>query len=437
MRRPGFPPSATEPAPEPTRIARIGAEGDGIGQVRDGLPLYLRLVLPGETVLATPRTRRGEGWAGTVDTVLAPSAERVAPVCRHFGGCGGCALQHWDETPYLAWKSDLLAAALRRAGFAEPPILPIRRSLPGTRRRMDLALRRQGGRVQIGLHQPRGREIVDLAECHVLQPALVALIAPLRAALQGLGLLRREGAAVVNLLDSGPDLLLRTDGRAEAADRLRLAGFARLHGLPRISWAGPDGVAETLCELRPAETRLSGVAVRPPPGGFLQATEAGEASIIADVLAGLPDDLPRKARIGELFAGSGTLSFALAARAQLRAFEGDPAAAQALRQAAARAGLAGRLVCETRDLARRPVAAAELGACRAVVLDPPYEGAGPQMAELAASRVGRVVYVSCNPAALAADARLLRQAGYRVLAARPIDQFLWSARLESVVVFAR
>ena len=89
------------------------------------------------------------------------------------------------------------------------------------------------------------------------------------------------------------------------------------------------------------------------------------------------------------------------------------------------------------DLARRPVLAKEFSPFAAVVLDPPYGGAAAQVAEIAASAMRRVIYVSCNPAALARDAAVLRAAGFAVVSAVPIDQFLWSARLESVVTFSR
>jgi 23S rRNA (uracil1939-C5)-methyltransferase len=71
------------------------------------------------------------------------------------------------------------------------------------------------------------------------------------------------------------------------------------------------------------------------------------------------------------------------------------------------------------------------------VLDPPHGGAAEQTAQIAVSGVKRVIYVSCNPGALARDAHRLHDAGYRLLSAVPIDQFLWSPRLESVCVFVR
>jgi 23S rRNA (uracil1939-C5)-methyltransferase len=174
--------------------------------------------------------------------------------------------------------------------------------------------------------------------------------------------------------------------------------------------------------------------VTPPPGAFLQATVAGEAAIAQAVLAGLPPALPPRARVADLYAGLGTISLPLARRARVAAFEGNAAVA-ALRSAAAGAGLAGRIEAVRRDLARQPLPAAELGDLAAVVLDPPHAGAAAQMAQLAAAHPERVIYVSCNPAALGRDARELARAGYGVRAVSVVDQFLWSARVESVVVF--
>jgi 23S rRNA (uracil1939-C5)-methyltransferase len=216
-----------------------------------------------------------------------------------------------------------------------------------------------------------------------------------------------------------------------------LADFARAHGVPRVSWARDKGAPEPVAGLRPAITALSGLSVVPPPGAFLQASAEGEAAIVAAVLDGLPAKLPARARVAELYAGCGTLTFALAGKVRVAAWEGDAPSVAALRGGARQAGLEGRIIATHQDLARRPVLAAEFSPFAAVVLDPPFPGAAAQIAEIAASGVRRVVYVSCNPAALARDAGMLRAAGFNVAAATPIDQFLWSARLEAVVVFSR
>jgi 23S rRNA (uracil1939-C5)-methyltransferase len=431
-RRPGFPPSAAESA----RIDRIGAEGDGVAVLADETKLFIPFTLPGELVRARRTCKRGEGFAAVAEVVVERSPARVAPPCPHFGACGGCALQHWDDEAYCAWKTGLLRAALRRAGYETDPA-PLVTTPPASRRRMDFAVRRVEDTVRLGLHVAHGHALIDLHECRVLHPALASLLAPLRILLPQLSALRREGAAIANLLDTGPDLLLRTDAALTAADRTRLAEFARAHALARIAWARGDDAPEIAVQLRPAMLAFGAITVVPPPGAFLQASGEGEAAIVAAVLAGLPERLPARARIVELYAGCGTLTFPLAHRTRVTAFEGDGAAAAALSGAADRAGLAGRIVVSRRDLARQPLSASDLSGFAAVVLDPPHAGAAAQVTQIAGSSIARVIYVSCNPATLARDAAMLRRSGYRLIAALPIDQFRWSSRLESVTVFAR
>ena len=425
------------PVPQQVIIDNLGADADGIATLPDGTTLYVPFTLPGETARVEPGGKRGQGRVGVLEAVERTAPERVAPACRHFGTCGGCVLQHGSDGFVAAWKSGLLADALRRAGFDDLVPGPIQVTPVASRRRADLAIMRLGRRVLLGLHVGRGKDIVDIAECPVLAPDIAALIGPLRDCLAGLAVPRREGSAVINLLDNGPDVLLRLDGEPGASDRAALIAFARAHDLPRISVARGPAPPEPLAIFRTPLVALSGVAVAPAPGAFLQASREGEAAIVSAVLAGLPDKLPARARVVELFAGCGTLSFALAGRARVVAFEGDGPAVAALRQAASQAGLANRISVTQRDLARQPLQVVEMKDAAAVVLDPPFAGAPMLMAAIAAARPGRVIHVGCNPVALARDLRPLHEAGYRVLAATPIDQFRYSARLESVTVLAR
>ncbi len=426
---------ALPPATDAT-IGRIGADGDGVA-VQGETTLYVPFSLPGERVRAQPTARHGNGFLATAEAWTAESPARVDAPCVHFGACGGCVLQHWRLAEYQAWKAGLLATALTRAGFEGVVLKPMAEAVPHSRRRIDLAVHRAAGRILLGLHRHRSAEVIDLADCTVLHPDLANLLAPLRALLGGLQAVRRQASAIVNLLDNGADLLLRSDGEPTLEDRNALTAFARAHGLPRISWARGNGPHEPICVLRRPVALLSGREVTPPPGAFLQATAEGEAAIIAAVRAGLPARLTARARIAELFAGSGTLTFALADHARVLAWEGDADAAAAARDGANRAGLAGRVEVTRRDLARQPLQPAELAGFAAVVLEPPYGGAAEQIGPIAAAGSPVVIYVSCNPAALSRDAGALRAAGYRLDSATPIDQFLWSSRLESVCVFRR
>jgi len=380
--------------------------------------------------------KRGDGLSARLVAIATPSPDRAEPPCPHAAACGGCTMQHLADGAYAAWKRGLAEAALARAGFPGAPLGPLARSAPGTRRRADLALRRIGGRVVAGFHGRGSSDVTDVPGCLVLHPALAAVAAALRASLPGLLILRREGSAAMTLAAEGVDLWLTTDGAPDAAARSVLAAFARSARLARLSWSRPGGEAEPVAVLARPTLRFGDVAVPLPPGAFLQATEAGEAAIVIAVLAALAD-LPEGARVADLYAGCGTLTFPLARRFRVRAAEGDAAAVEALRAGIAAASLSGRIVAERRDLSTRPLLPAEQAGLAAVVLDPPRDGARAQIAALAAGPVRRVVYVSCNPNALARDARLLADAGFRLESAVPVDQFLWSAHLECVASFSR
>ena len=413
-------PPGPDVGPERVRVDRIGLDGDGIATLGDGAAAFLPLTLPGEQVFARPMARRGAGWAADGE-VLEPSAARVIPPCRHFGPCGGCSLQHWADAPYAAWKCG-------QAGAAE-----LARTPPGGRRRMQLSLAKDGRTVRIGLHERRSRAVVDMQECPVLHPALFAAAQGLRPVLARMGALRREGSALFNLLDSGPDLLLRTDGELTTTDRVALAAYAAAHGMPRVAWARGEGPAEPAAVLGPVALRFGTVDVSPPPGAFLQASREGEAAIVAAVLSAVPAKLVGRSWAAELFAGCGTITLPLASRLRVVAWEGDAEAHAALQAASA----GQRVEVRRRDLQRQPPTVAELKGAAMLVLDPPWAGAGAVLPGIAASGVRRVVYVSCNPAALARDEAVLAEAGYRRTATTAVDQFLWSPRVEVVAVFDR
>jgi 23S rRNA (uracil1939-C5)-methyltransferase len=413
-------------------IERMGAGGDGIATG----PIYVPQGLPGERLHVEINGKRGDGALATIHEILNPSLDRIAPACAHFmEGCGGCALQHWAPAPQAAWKRERLRVALARGGFAEAPVAETITTPPGVRRRADFAIRRGTDGLRLGFHAAGSAAILDISACPVLHPRLVAVLKPLRDLLPRLPALKRDGSAVLNLLDTGPDLLLRTDGTLDAAGRALLAGFAAAQGLPRIAWARGNGVPEIAAQLGPVAITLSGVAVTPAPGAFLQASPEGEQAIITAMLAGLPAKLAGRGRIADLHAGFGTLSLALARRGRVTAFESDGAAVAALANAAAKAGLP--LAATRRDLVRQPLTVAELAPFAAVVLDPPFAGAEEQAGLLARSAVPAVIYVSCNPQALARDLRFFADQGWRVDAATPIDQFLWSGQLEAVIALSR
>ncbi|WP_083770852.1 class I SAM-dependent RNA methyltransferase [Phenylobacterium zucineum] len=419
-------PNPKPPSGPPVELAieTMGGEGDGVAAG----PIFVPFTLPGERVRVQGRGDRRE-----LLEVLAASRERVEPPCPHFFACGGCALQHWAQAPYLAWKADRLRTTLARQHI-ETQILTPYATGPGTRRRVTLHARR-GSRdaARLGYKARKSWDLVDIAVCPISEPAIQAAIPALKRLAAPLFEHPKSAPSLhVTLSDTGLDIDitgveaksggLSGDARMQLAERAAEADFAR------VTLAG-----EVAYMARSPQVRLGPAVVSLPPGAFLQATRDAEAAM-AEFVAGAAAGA---SRIADLYCGVGTFTFRLAEVAPVHAADFAAEAVQALTAALAGApGLKG-VTAEARDLVRRPVLAEELKKTDVAVFDPPRAGAAEQTAELARSQVARVIGVSCNPATFARDARTLIDAGFRLERVLPVDQFLWSPHIELVGVFQR
>jgi 23S rRNA (uracil1939-C5)-methyltransferase len=169
------------------------------------------------------------------------------------------------------------------------------------------------------------------------------------------------------------------------------------------------------------------------PGAFLQATAEGEETLARLVTR----HVGNSRRIADLFTGIGTFALRLAENARVAASDSEPAAIKALQQAAGKTRGLKPVDAQIRDLFRRPLMAAELKDFDAVVFDPPRQGAEAQARELGKSVVPVVVAVSCDANTFARDAKILVDAGYRLEAVTPIDQFRYSHHVDVVAKFTR
>lgn len=391
----------------------------------------IRLAAKGDGVTASGRHVRGAVPGDTLDPAgaITPGPHHQFPPCRHFAACGGCQLQHADDKALGAFVQDRVLGAARGQSLEPAELLAVHLSPPSSRRRAGLhALRTARGAV-LGYREGGSHRIVDLAECPVLHPALTALIAPLRRFVAAHG-----PKAMV-----GIDLTLADQGVEASLSHFPLEGlgpteaaldFARDQGLARLSFDQGYG-PETVWEPEPVTVTLSGVPVSLPPGAFLQATADAEARMVADAA----EWLAGARMVADLFAGLGTFAFGLREGRKVLAVEAERAAHMACKGAGARAG--GTVLALHRDLFRSPLQPDELNRFDAVLLDPPRAGARAQVAEIAASTLGRVVYVSCNPSSWARDGAVLAEAGLRLTKLRAVGQFRWSTHVELVSLFER
>ncbi|MBS8261239.1 class I SAM-dependent RNA methyltransferase [Roseibium polysiphoniae] len=402
-------------------IAELGHRGDGIAHSEGG-QVYVPGALPGEEVTAEV----SNGRAADV-TYIKTSPDRIEPICKHYESCGGCSVQHLAQKPYLDWKRGLVVKALADRGI-EAEVAPVVPSEPGSRRRAVLTAARAGRTILLGYHEKASHKMVDISECPVLVPEIVAGLRGLKRLC--VELMPKKGELRLNVLSTTNGL----DVAFDQADRKYESRFAALSqlavelGLARLTING-----ETLLEARPPALDMGGLTVVPPPAGFTQATLQAEAALCDLVLEGLG----KSKKVTDLFAGVGTFALRIAKSASVHAVEGDAAANKALDKALRVPRGLKKVTFERRDLFRRPLMKAELASYDAVVFDPPRAGAQAQAEQIAASKVKTVIAVSCNPATLARDLRILIDGGYTLQKVTPVDQFLFSPHIECVAILKR
>jgi len=404
-------------------IARLGAQGDGIAEGPAG-PLFVPFALPGERVRVEVDA---DGKHTTLLEVLRPSPDRVAPVCPHFGVCGGCALQQMERHAYLTWKRELVVQALRARGL-EVDVDPVRPVPLGSRRRAALSLGRngQGQALALGYRRARSHDLIDVAVCPILLPEIVGALPGLKRALAPLLGNKREARVGITATETGLDIVV--DGvRAKETALAKLAGGAGALGIARITVGG-----ESLTLIPPA-VRFGNASVKIAPGAFLQAAQGAEAIMTELVREGVG----KAKRLADLFAGQGTFALALADSAAVDAYEADETALAALADAARHTAKLKPVKTLMRDLFGDPLVPKELESYDAVVFDPPRAGAAAQSQQLAKSKVKTIVAVSCNPGTLARDLRILVDGGYRVTRVVPVDQFLFSGHVEVIAHLER
>jgi 23S rRNA (uracil1939-C5)-methyltransferase len=410
---------------EQLSIERLGHRGDGVADGPNG-PVYVPYTLPGEIVEV-------EGWQGHPDRrhllrVEQPSSERIAPICPHFGICGGCALQHWREDRYRAWKRDLVATALSQVGLSAEVDALVDAHGEGRRRAVFHARRTTHGVLQVGFAALHAHHIVGIDHCPILAPGLKGAIEVAWAIAEGLAPEAKPLDIQVTATEAGLDVDVRGSGALSPQRLSALASLAEKHRIARLTRH-----SELVAQRAKPIVRMGRAAVPLPPGSFLQATAEGETALAQLVTT----HVGSAKKAADLFAGVGPFALRLAERARVIAVDADEAAVSALREASATTSGLKPIDTVRRDLFRQPLVAQELARLDAVVFDPPRQGAEQQARQLARSTVPRVVAVSCNHATFARDAKILDRGGYRITAVTPVDQFRYSAHVEIVACFVR
>jgi 23S rRNA (uracil1939-C5)-methyltransferase len=460
---PAFAPGA---ALVPGSVARVTftdllANGQAVGRV-DGLVVFVTGPLPGERVSVRVTSVKAKYAVGEALEYETTSDLRAKPFCPAFGACGGCQVQHLVYPAQLAWKAQIVRNALRRiGGFAALNVeQPVGMAYPRAyRNKMSLVVRAEPEGTRLGFYQARSHELVPIEGCPVVVPQLDAAIAALHAAADE----PRTGPAFRDVKHaimrvgtaSGQAVLSLTTDRhsaliAEAAPALAelIPGVVGISNSfePRNANAVQGRKMAYVWGAREMEEAIEGVRFRVSPASFFQVNSEMVGKIFRFMEPGLTPPQPRAAKGGrkvvDLYCGAGTFAIFFASRgAHVVGIEENPAAIREANLNAELNGVSGR----ARFIAGRVEGAvanadgrAALRAADIVFLDPPRKGSDEATLDaIAAAGVENVWYLSCNPATLARDLRVLQSKGYDPALVQPFDMFPQTGHVETFVTLHR
>ena len=433
-------------------IADLSHDGRGVarrpdGHANAGKTVFVSGALPGERVRVQQTGRQRSFDEARVLEVLQASPDRVDPRCAHFGTCGGCALQHLDETKQIHAKQRVLLENLERIGHVHPVevLPPLVDAAWGYRRKGRFSVRRveKKGKTLVGFREQDPRFVADIAECHAVLPAIGERIGALAQLVDSLDARRDIPQIEFIAGDPMPEfrgiaLVFRHMQPLPEGDRDRLVAFGREHAF--AIFLQPGGV-DSVHPLWPSEPRLAftlpqwDIELRFRPLDFIQVNAGLNTHMIRraiELLDAQPGD-----RVLDLFCGLGNFTLPLARGVrEVVGVEGDAGLVRRARDNAAHNGLANAHF-HAADLAQdlRAEPWMREGFDR-LLLDPPRSGADAVLKQLPLKGLQRIVYVSCHPGSLARDAGyLVNERGWTLQAAGVMDMFPHTAHVESIAVF--
>ncbi len=435
--------AGNEPSPPAAPLVRIEKPiygGAFLARVA-GKAVFVPLTLPGEEARVRIVEEKRNFATAEVEEIVAPARERIAPLCPHFAACGGCCYQHADYAAQLGYKQQILRETLARGGVQAPEEMAVLAAQPWSyRNRVRLAVDAKG---HVGYRGRRSHAIVPLTECPIAAPLLTRTVLATGALLRDLPQKTRV-SEIALFCDAQESALLASVTMAHGGI-LAFDEFARelVHAVPEV--LGVEFAAEAV-ERQPPQRlalwgasslayRAAGFDDRVDHGAFFQVNRWLVDALVDRVVGNTQGELA-----WDLFSGVGLFARRLADRfARVVAVESAPQSADALAHNL-RDTKATAVKATTRDFLRRKLHGKRSDGIvpDLIVVDPPRAGLGAETtALLAAAAAPQIVYVSCDPATLVRDLRVLIAAGYKIEQITLADLFPQTFHLETIVRLRR
>lgn len=394
--------------------------GRALGR-HEGRIIFVSYAIPGERVRAHITEDKGRFANAETVEVLEASPDRATPVCKHFGTCGGCHWQHIDYPAQLRLKREVMIDQLQRVGkIDEPSVLETLPSPAGPWTYRVKATFHADPEGQLGYWSYDNNYIVPIEECYIIRPELIAL-------LDELAFEETPEIDRVRLRIGGEDDLMITlsatnDQPPAIATDMPIS----------INFLLSDNVPVNLIGSPNTRYEVNGRWFRVTAGGFFQINAQTAGLLVDEVMHYL--DLRGDESVLDLYSGVGVFSAFIAEEAALvTAIESYPPAATD-----AEVNLSEFDNVDIVEGAVEDVLPEAPGPYDLAVIDPPRGGMVPEALDALVEQAPRaIVYVSCDPATLARDAKRLRRHGYTLEVTQPVDMFPQTYHIESVSKFSR
>ncbi len=415
-------------------IEKLAFGGDGIGRFQS-MPVFVPGVVPGDTVRVLLTHVLKDLCRGEVKEVLAPSSNRIPPVCPLFGSCGGCHIQCLVYTAQLTAKETMAAETLSKIGGVDAKVrsvIPSPESY-GYRIRTRLHIRQQKGINQVGYYARRSNTLVPMESCPLLTKPINSVIRMLPEILPSPGTAPIPDEIQLQMSTDSGLVAIHLPGKKSVfgIDTMLKRCVSRDLPVCGVSADSDKGIIrEGECHL---EHRVGGLSFKVSGNSFVQANRYLFKQLIDQAI--MLSSPAASDSVLDLYCGSGFFSLPIARFVEsLTGLDSDSSAIEDARRNAAEAGLKNTCFSSIDDRHFFKIPEIYQKRFSLVLVDPPRTGLAPEVLKsLISMKPAKLLYVSCDPSTLGRDLRALTEADFRIRVIQPIDLFPHTYHLETLV----
>lgn len=418
------------------RIQYINDKGLGISSTIHGR-VELPYTLESELVEFERHKYRGQ-TSFILKKIVNTAPNRVAPLCKYFGACGGCSLQHLNSVSYNQYKLNNIKNLLHSRNI-EVIVDPVVIIPFGNRRRISIEILKKKDQVFLGLHRFHSHQIININECPAILDSLSSLLDPLRAVLNQILQNSQKAQMFLSSATNGIHILLKIHNQETllTSQSCVLEKFCKDYNIIQLVYASSTS-KEVIYRAKVPYIKINDIEVAIDADSFIQASHISDQvlkEIALDFLVDPYDPYSSKRRLVDLFCGRGTFTIPFGEHFTVDGFEIEDNAIHALNEALINSSL--DITLKQCNLYDDPLHHTLLNRYDFALINPPRAGAEQQCSELAKSNIAKIAYISCNPASFLHDTQILYSGGYKLIKIVPIDQFPFTSHIEIAGLFMR